>query len=94
MPPVDGRASGDHAVAEKLFLVQSERVGAMDDERIELGERALVDQRIDSLAGRAFAALMLFLDRFRAGRRLHLLAFLGELAVSFLVRPHLGRIIL
>ena len=38
---VDRRASGHDAVAEKLFLVQSERVGAMDDERVEFGERAL-----------------------------------------------------
>lgn len=66
----------------------------MGDERIELGERALVDQCIDSLVGRSLAALMLFLDRFHAGRRLRLLALLSELAVSFVVRLHSLGIIL
>ena len=42
----------------------------MGDKRIELGERAFIDQRVDAFVGRSFTTLMLLLDRLRARRRL------------------------
>ena len=67
---------GDHAVAEKLFLVETERVGAVDDEAVELDERSVVDERFDALARGALPALVLLRDGGGPGRRRRLLALL------------------
>ena len=77
------RASGDDAVAEKLFLVEPERVGAVDDEAVELDERSFVDERIDALARGALPALVLLFDRLGAGGLADCSRFAPQLVVLF-----------
>ena len=50
-------------VAQKLFFVETERVGAMDHEPVELGKRAFVDQRLDALARRELSPRVLSRER-------------------------------
>jgi hypothetical protein len=67
---VDGAVPGDHAVAVRTPLVQPEHGRAVPGERVELDERALVEQRQHPLPGRHLALGVLLLHR-RGGPRVH-----------------------
>jgi hypothetical protein len=62
-PAVDGAVPGDDAVAERALLLHPEVRGPVAGELVELGERALVQQRLEPLAGRHLARGVLPLDR-------------------------------
>lgn len=49
--PVDGAGAADHAVAERTVLDEAEVAAAMPGQRIELDERNVVEQDIDTTAG-------------------------------------------
>ena len=59
---VDGAPAGDDAVAGDLDLLHAEIGRAVLDEHVELLEGALVEQKLDALAGRQLAAAVLRLD--------------------------------
>src|SRR5690606_26885723 len=61
--PVDRAVPDDDAVTGHLALVETEVRRAVRGERVELDERALVEQRIDALTGGLLAALGLLLRR-------------------------------
>ena len=88
LSPVDRGAPRDDAVAEKLFFVQPERVGAMHHETVELHEGAVVNERLDPLAGGAFAALVLLRYRVGACRHLRLRTLALELFVFLRAALH------
>ena len=60
---VDRAVAGDHGVAPGPVLLHVELVRAVAHERVELLERAGVEQLLDPLAGRVLAAFVLLLDR-------------------------------
>ena len=63
-PAVDGAVAGDDAVAVRARAPASaEVVGAVPGQLVELDERALVEQRLDPLAGGLLALGVLLLDR-------------------------------
>ena len=64
-PAVDGPVAGDDAVAEDALLVEPEVRRAVRDERVELDERARVEQQVEALARGQLAHRVLPLD---AGR--------------------------
>ena len=61
-PAVDGAVAGDHAVAERALVLHAEVGRAVPGELVELDERALVEQRLDPLAGGHLARGVLLLD--------------------------------
>ena len=67
---VDGAPAGDDAVAGHLVLLHAEFGRAVLDEHVELLERALVEQKLDALAGGQFAAGVLRLDALLAAAEL------------------------
>ena len=80
---VDRAVAGDDAVAERAVLLHAEVGRAVPGELVELDERALVEQRLDALAGGHLALGVLLLDRpLRAGVHRLVVALLefGELA--------------
>ena len=85
---VDRRPSGKDSIAEKLFFVEPERVGAMNDEAVELGKRSIVDEGSDALARRALAAGALLFGRFAPGGLAGRLALAPQLVVLLAVRLH------
>ena len=58
-PPVDARGARDDAVAQHLLVGHAEVGGLMDDEPVQLLERALVDEPGDALPRRPLAGSML-----------------------------------
>jgi hypothetical protein len=84
--PVDGRAAGDHAIAEKLFLFEPERRRTMHGETIEFRKRTGIDQRFNALARRALPALMLTFVRRFAGRCQRFRAHRLESLIGVIVR--------
>jgi len=60
----------------------------MHDELIQLGEGIGVDERLDALAGRPFAARVLPVDRVLPRRCLRQRALLREFLVFFFVGSH------
>ena len=55
----DAAVSGDEAVAVDLLLGHTEIIAAVSHQLVGLFERALVEQKLNALAGRHFAFLML-----------------------------------
>lgn len=53
--PVDGAVAGDHAVAERAFFTEIEVGAAVFGQRVQLDERILIQQRVDTLASRQLA---------------------------------------
>src|SRR6185437_6738404 len=70
LPAVDGAPAGDDAIARHPGLLHAEFDRAVLDEHVELLERALVEQELDPLAGRQFAAGMLRIDALYAAAKL------------------------
>src|SRR2546430_7396951 len=70
--------AGHHAVAEILLVGETEVAGAVGDEPVELDERARVEQRVEPLARRQLALLVLRLDAVGAAAQLGLGALLLE----------------
>src|SRR4030095_3594881 len=58
-PPVNVARSRHDAIAVDLLLLQTEVGAPVGDETVGLDERALVQQEVDSLAGREFPFRML-----------------------------------
>ena len=80
---VDGAEAGDHAVAVGTLLLQPEAGRAVPGELVELDERALVEERLDPLAGGLAALLVLLLPGLLVGdvhRLVELVLLLGQLA--------------
>ena len=91
---VERGASGDDAVAEKLFFVQSERVGPMDDETVELDERTLVDEAPRRARARSVCRARAAFRRPRARRGMPLVRSLRAARRTFRrgsSRAHLAR---
>src|SRR5699024_2240104 len=63
LAPVDGAVPDDDAVARDLALVEAEARGAVGGVRVELDERARVEQLGDALAGGLLAARVLLVLR-------------------------------
>jgi len=63
LAPADRAVAGDDAVSRRAALVQAEVRGPVLCERVELHERALVEEHLDPLARGLLAALALLLDR-------------------------------
>jgi hypothetical protein len=61
-PPVDPPEPGDHSVSEIALPVEAEVAGAVRDERVDLGEAAVVEQQVEALARRQLAPRVLLLD--------------------------------
>src|SRR5205085_2865896 len=61
-PAIHGPPTGDDAIAGDLCVVHAELGRAVFDEHVELLERALVHEQLDTLARRELAALVLRLD--------------------------------
>jgi len=59
---VDRTVTGHYAVAEGMALVHPEVIAAMRDEHVELLEGSLVEQHLDTLAGRVLTLGMLGVD--------------------------------
>src|SRR5439155_15716697 len=68
--PVDPARAGDHPVAGNSLVLHAEVVTLMDDEAIDLGERALVAQELDALAGGLLPGLVLAADALIASGQL------------------------
>ena len=66
-PAVDRAGAGDDAVAERAPLLHAEVGGAVPGERVELDERAGVEQHLQPLAGGVAALGVLALGRLRVG---------------------------
>ena len=83
-PAVDPARAGDHAVAGKHLLLQSEIGGPVGDEAVELHEAAFVEQEVEPLAGGELALLVLLGDPVRSpalfGERLAVMEFVEEFA--------------
>ena len=75
VPAVDGAVAGDHAVAVGPVVGQAEVGRAVPGERVELDERARVEQQVDALPGGQLAPGVLPLDG------------LGRAGVDVLVHP-------
>ncbi|CKS90716.1 Uncharacterised protein [Mycobacterium tuberculosis] len=60
--PVDGAVAGDHAVAERAFFTEIEVGAAVFGQRVQLDERILIQQRVDTLASRQLALGVYFFD--------------------------------
>src|SRR5699024_1522229 len=78
---VDGAVAGDHAVAERAGGVQSEVRRPVPGQRIDLHERALVEQLSDALARSQLALGVHALDGLGTDgllRLLHAIAQVGE----------------
>ncbi len=60
--PVDRAVPGDHAVAQDLARQVADVAPALDDEAVQLGERALVQEQLEPLARGQLALGMLRLD--------------------------------
>ena len=69
---VDRAPAGDHAVAGELLLGHAEIDRAVLDEDAVFLERALVEQRLDALAGGELAALVLGRDALLAAAEMGL----------------------
>ena len=65
-PPVDRSVSRDDAVAEEVLAIETELRRAVRDERIELHERARVEEQVEALPCRELAPRMLALHPHRA----------------------------
>jgi hypothetical protein len=76
---VDGAVAGHHAVAEVLLVLEPEVGGAVDDEAVQLHERALVQEHVEPLARGELAALVLRLDALAPAAHLRLAAHLLQL---------------
>ena len=87
---VDRAVAGDHGVAPGPVAQHVEVGGAVPDERVQLLERARVEQLVDPLAGGQLALGVLLLLRLRVGVG-RLLAQLLELLELLLVG--LGRLL-
>ena len=87
-PPVDRAVSGDDAVAEEELLVEPELRRAVGDERVQLDERARVQEEVQSLARRELAPRVLSLDADRTAALQRLGPQLLESRDSFGVRRH------
>jgi hypothetical protein len=59
MPTIDGAVAGDHGVAQGFLVLDAEPGRLVTDELIDLLERVLVEQGLDTFAGSEFACLML-----------------------------------
>ena len=59
---VDVAVAGDHGVAEEGAVGQAEIGGAVGDETVDFGERAIVHQRVQPLPGGHLAPLVLLVD--------------------------------
>ena len=70
-------------VAEELLLLHAEVVATVLLEHVVLLERTFVEQHVNTLAGRIFATLMLFLNCFLTTTETSLLALLDELLDFF-----------
>ena len=68
LPSVDGGITGKHAVAEKLFFFETEAVGTVRHEPVELGKRPFIDKRRYPFARGTLSALVLAGDRVCAPR--------------------------
>ena len=77
-PPVDAAVAGDDAVAEVALLVEAEVGGAMRDERIDLGEAVVVEQELESFAGRELAARVLLFEPLRSPAQSRIAAHRGQ----------------
>src|SRR5437867_5273168 len=66
-PAVDARVAGQHAVGRRLEVLRVEGVALGLDERADLVEAAVVDERGDAFACRQLAQSMLPLDGGGAG---------------------------
>ena len=60
--PVYRAEAGDHAVGGDGYLVHAEVGRAVLDEEVGLLEGAFIEKKVEPLAGREFAGLVLFLD--------------------------------
>ena len=49
-PPIDASESADHSIAEVLLLGKSKLHFAMGDERVDLGERSVVEKEVEPLS--------------------------------------------
>src|ERR1043166_9229355 len=61
-PPLPWAVAGDDAVARYAVLLHPEVGGAMDDELVELLERAGIEEERDTLPRRQFPFVVLTLD--------------------------------
>ena len=87
-PAVDGAVAGDDAVAEEVLPVQPELRRAMRDERVELDERAGIQQEVEPLARGQLAPGMLALDPHRSPTQARLRAHPLEARDPLGVRRH------
>ena len=69
---MDPAGAGDDAIARKPLILDSEVVALMQDEAIDLEERAGVDQDFEPLARRLLPGLVLTLDPLFAAAELRL----------------------
>ena len=76
---MDAPRARDHAVAEDLLLGHPEVVALVNDELVELGEAALVEQQLDPLPRRLLAGRVLSLDPLRPTAELRGLVASAEL---------------
>src|SRR5579883_1823002 len=65
-PPVDGTPAGDDAVARNGLGLHAEIMTTMLDEHVPLLEGAGIEQKLETLARRQLALVMLCLDPARA----------------------------
>ena len=79
---------GHDAVAEEVLPVEAELGRPMGDERVELDERARVEQQVEPFAGRELAPGVLALDPDRSPAEEGLLAHLPESLDACLIRRH------
>ena len=82
---VDGAPAGDDAVAGDLDLLHAEIARAVLDEHVELLEGALVEQKLDALAGRQLAAAVLRLDALFAAAEAGLGADMFKRSITCLI---------
>ena len=82
--------TGDDTVGERPVVLDTEAVGAVPGEHVELDERTLVEEDLEPLPRRQLAAVVLALDR-RVGAGVdRLFLQLGQLIEAFL-QGHRGR---
>ncbi len=75
---LDGAPTGDHAVAQELFLFDAKAHGAMGDEHIQFAERARVQKQLQALAGGQLALGMLSINAPLSTTQLGLLPQLAQ----------------
>jgi hypothetical protein len=62
VPAIDRSPAGDDRIAERTLVFDSKTLALVPDEGVDFLERTLVDQKLDALARRQLASVVLTID--------------------------------